>query len=90
MSGSMSGDWKRGPINGLPRQSSTLLNPWNTRQATENPRVGASIPSLATVLTLYLSEIWRQLCHADPGLAPGSCHRSGPPKCGMNYPRHIV
>ena len=24
MSGSMSGDWKRVPINGLPRQSSTL------------------------------------------------------------------
>jgi hypothetical protein len=24
MSGSMSGDWKRGPIKGLPRQSSTL------------------------------------------------------------------
>ena len=25
MSGSMSGDWKRVPIKGLPRQSSTLL-----------------------------------------------------------------
>jgi len=25
MSGSMSGDWKRGPIKDLPRQSSTLL-----------------------------------------------------------------
>jgi hypothetical protein len=25
LSGSTSGDWKRGPIKGLPRQSSTLL-----------------------------------------------------------------
>jgi hypothetical protein len=40
LSGSTSGDWKRGPIKGLPRQSSTLLNPWNTRQWAENPRVG--------------------------------------------------
>ena len=50
---SMSGDWKRGPIKGLPRQSSTLLNPWNTRPRAENPRVGGSIPSLATKNPLF-------------------------------------
>jgi 2-polyprenyl-6-methoxyphenol hydroxylase-like FAD-dependent oxidoreductase len=31
-SGSMSGDWQRGPINGLPRQSSTLLHDISLRK----------------------------------------------------------
>jgi hypothetical protein len=48
LSGSTSGDWKREPIKGLPRQSSTLLSPWNRLYRTENPRVGGSIPPLAT------------------------------------------
>jgi hypothetical protein len=38
MSGSMSGDWKRGPIKDLPRQSSTLRCPGEDPKSKTVPR----------------------------------------------------